>query len=1212
MALAIKPIFNRTTNLFELKNSTDYTNGLDFPLLDPSLPVKGGLKVYFDGNLVFQNDDYVNPPFQTTFTGNNPALPVFVVLVDVPIVVDCDDNPIAGEYEFVITEQYTDTNVALQVVNYAELKFDYTPVIFPEENLTSSVSCLIPFIQVDDETDYTIDTVIPVISSPSLTLSYPPTADPSQPDLIVTNTPLSINTDNVWTTVFGEFYEPIYTLTAQYDYIDYFEKNVFNGTTSFAVSCDDLCVLLPCINELKAQVDAAECKSNRLYRDLQAKYEQVMALAEHVDIILACDDNEDISALITEIRAILDCDDLADSKKVLGEGGSIISNLNVTDTFITVNGVEDIVIGDNLTLTQTASNTILLEAAGLEEEVVDSVAEMRLLTSGSIGDEVTLRGYYEGSQLGGGNFEIVEDTLQKYLNFDAASAEGARITGLSQTLLITDEITIKFRITSLPVSRHIFTTNGATQARIQLSTAPTDGDFSFAGGIYTTLVSVIDERGRSISGTRMFFGNWYELTVTPQTGGVISGYDVATMFGQSIDVDVEFFKIAGETFELQEGSGIIITSDMATAGDLDNTPTWRTRAFDNGFDFIEAGSLLLKRIIPENTVTPFDFGATDNLDVTDFINDSTTHIQAAIDSGYKVFVPPSKLYITDRIIFKNPVHFEMSGSFLPMLDNSTSEFITDETDTTTIIYSDQNIDYFTIQSHNVKIYNGLIWTAESTNHTKRALCYDLNFRIWRSDVIGTIVYGNKDELFTNGIGTIALEVDGANLTTVGYLTEGVFDIRTYYCGTGAKVSTIDTSPAGAFVNNITFNLTGDGCKKFVDIASGSLFRFKGLVQDRAIMNQTEAESGDFFAFKFNCTDSVMDVFIFDTERSGGDAADHYRHEEFKYFIGGNDNIAEGLLLKFFNTGAIDTNNVESLNRNSIILDPLGYVLTNRSGMISQLNNAIAFAGNEGNVSYVGYKAPAASWFTNGLNEFPADDAVNNAVALAVSGDVTMASPALLLTSDPASARLPSHQIDNVADRDLHFAEIVISDLDTFQDFGASKLFELLLKIDGAAVDSIQCILHFNSGIERTEYTSTEGLPFPKNALFNMFDKLGSAFNNAQIETVIIRLIGQQEVDFTFIRDVALETQNAVNNPLVSIAGGQTIHGTLEVDYIVPILVTWAELLALQVAGDVFIGNKYIITDQSNEQILIKGVAPDNSAWFDRVDNAGVSTTYQVI
>ena len=56
---------------------------------------------------------------------------------------------------------------------------------------------------------------------------------------------------------------------------------------------------------------------------------------------------------------------------------------------------------------------------------------------------------------------------------------------------------------------------------------------------------------------------------------------------------------------------------------------------------------------------------------------------------------------------------------------------------------------------------------------------------------------------------------------------------------------------------------------------------------------------------------------------------------------------------------------------------------------------------------------------------------------------------------------------------------------------------------------------------------------------------------------------------------------------------------------------WAEIVAIKTAGNMHVGQAYIVSDQDNEEILIDGKSPDGSFFFKRTGDDGVQTIFKV-
>ena len=672
-----------------------------------------------------------------------------------------------------------------------------------------------------------------------------------------------------------------------------------------------------------------------------------------------------------------------------------------------------------------------------------------------------------------------------------------------------------------------------------------------ANGNTQTAFVLRDDSGNNLNPNLPIpYNQWYEVEIEVTTMDPLDNFnstmDIGKLFAHSPNMEVEWFSINGNHFPLNEGSGNTLDSNTAVQGFLSGPSGSHVWAIinptDDGALHITAnnGTIGLTKQLPNNRVTPFDYGAINNESVTDFVNDSTAAIQSAIDSGYDVDIPPSRLYITEPLKIRSAVQIRMHGSFMPMSDSGHEITISDEANTTTILYSDKNIDYIIIQSRNVEIYNGLLYTFGSVDHSKAAILFDIEFPIWRTDIVGVNVYGNQSYLLDpDKIGTTAFKIDCENLNNSGYLTEGHIDGRAYWCHKGVEITPLDPTST-AYVNNIDFTVTGFGCQVYYDFAFGGLFTVTSVGQDANVLPPSPPtfpdpiEDPKYTAFQFhNCNDCIFDVFLFDATGTGA-------HNGNNYAISGDNVTIKGRLLKQFLYEEIELYGVESLNRYAIVKDPTGLVLSNNTGYISQFDNAIAFAGNEDKVSYLGYKAVGPHFFNGGFSN-PAS--TYGPADVAPSANVTIYNGEDLLTNSPISDRA-SHSIANVAERELYFAEIVIDDLENMQTFGDSPIKQLLLSLGGAKINAIECILHFSTGTPHHRKIDPDSSEFLAGGLFNLFGYRYAPNKNDALRMIIIRLIGQagSDTDRVYVNDIGVQTKEVSNKPNVNIGGNQTIYG----------------------------------------------------------------------
>lgn len=794
--------------------------------------------------------------------------------------------------------------------------------------------------------------------------------------------------------------------------------------------------------------------------------------------------------------------------------------------------------------------------------VVDSMDSLKALDDLKQGQYVRTYGYYAGSDLGGGLFRVTDENYKTVILNDSSTLGNINVP--SMMVDVGTVFKMKFRINSQPVDAstedfmEIVDPGGD---RISLRSRDLGGNATHTRidapsvGVATNF-TLRDDAGNEIDWANnqlVEYGEWLDAEIVVTSASAFTNdLNIGYVMGYSMDMEVQWFEINGNKFELGEGSGSTLKSNTAVQGTITGDFSWGDNdPAQNDVTRVKAANdVWLAKQIPNNTVTPFDYGAVNNESVTDYSNDSTAAIQAAIDSGYNVEIPPSRLYITSPLLITSAVQIKMTGSFMPMSDAGHEVTISDEANTTTIIYSDQNIDYIVMQSRNVEIYHGLLYTYGSVDHSKAAIRFDTSKPIWKTDIVGVNVYGNVDLLRDHTkVGTTAFKIDSENQSSSGYLVKGYINGRAFWCNRAVEVTPIDPTTE-TYVNGIDFTVSGFGCHVYYDFAFGGLFNVTGTGQDANVLPLPYQENGEtvdpttdprYTAFQFhNCSNSTFDVNLLDPTGVGS-------HNGNNYAISGYHNTIKGPLLTKYVQEDIELYGVESLNVDTVVKDPIGLVITHQNGFISEFDNAIAFAGNEGNVSYLGYRAVGPHFF-DGTFVNPAS--TYTVADVAPSTDVTVGAVGLL-TNTPVPNRM-GHKIAEVASRELHFAEIVIDNLETMQNFGNLGLKQLLLKKSGAKINAIECILHFEDFNENPPaQTTQQRLIEPDNAefldgtLFNLFGyRYDPNQNNDALRKIIIRLIGQEGSGdaYVFVNDIAVQTDEVRNKPNVNIGGGQTIYG----------------------------------------------------------------------
>ena len=162
-------------------------------------------------------------------------------------------------------------------------------------------------------------------------------------------------------------------------------------------------------------------------------------------------------------------------------------------------------------------------------------------------------------------------------------------------------------------------------------------------------------------------------------------------------------------------------------------------------------------------------GAIDNGTPTVFANSSGAAIQAAVDSDKGVLIPPGCYYVDRPIVISRPTNIEMVRGWASALNHNTSVAYRKDR---TVIYTDQNIDLFQIESNAVHICGGVFDFSAVQNHSGAAFRYRpwwsnlAPYRETRGQYDGSLldwwVVGNKNALAQAGNGTNCVFLDWEN------------------------------------------------------------------------------------------------------------------------------------------------------------------------------------------------------------------------------------------------------------------------------------------------------------------------------------------------------------------------------------------------------------------------------------------------------------------
>jgi hypothetical protein len=364
--MAITTKFDRVQNNFQIDSQLPDTSYTD---IDTAVLVDGVLKIELDSGsgytTLYENTNYSQPNY--TVDVNLPgSANVTNNVLPVNLFKNADGTIMTGKYKFTYSEQFTN-NSAGQDVLVTVSEFDYDGQVNVAMCLESLVSCTAPSITVKDTvTNYDVNNVTPTHVTDALTLVYPSSSN--QVTIVDSSDPLEIVTGNVWT----GGYSSVGTRILEYDFTDYIEKLTITAEHPFIVECDQFCDIYSCIKAFKTELDKLTVGSQK-WQSMQATYEEIMSLAENIDVANACQQFDDIPPLIDQIKNLLNASDCTsgcdgctgtdgDSKQVFGYGvWSAAGPLKTTDNgATTVNQTVEIQFLTGLTLTDTGNGVVQL------------------------------------------------------------------------------------------------------------------------------------------------------------------------------------------------------------------------------------------------------------------------------------------------------------------------------------------------------------------------------------------------------------------------------------------------------------------------------------------------------------------------------------------------------------------------------------------------------------------------------------------------------------------------------------------------------------------------------------------------------------------------------------------------------------------------------------------------------------------------------------
>lgn len=766
---------------------------------------------------------------------------------------------------------------------------------------------------------------------------------------------------------------------------------------------------------------------------------------------------------------------------------------------------------------------------------ISSIESLRS-KSAELNDEINLLGYYADSTLGGGPFKCIKTEYDKKIILLEANSNKINGSGLSYSFNgNSDKISLSFKLNAITGSSYVSTFQSLL--RFQAKPSNGDGDFTLVNAGYGEINNTVDENNDIVE--ELFLGKWYTVTGTPSEG-VLTSFVVGGSFSNVNDIDIKEFVISNETFECQEGSGTTTTGSLGTVATLVGSPlpTWGNIDYDNGFNFIQSGSFVFEKQIQNNTVMPYDFGAKSSSDLTDYSFDNTNAINAAFNSKYNVVVPAGFFYHSGEIYAKEGKEISGHGAITKISQSTAAgrDYTLNEIlpNAMTVFYTDQNIDCVTIQSQAVSIRNILLYTNGVPLHTKSGWRWDIDYKIWGSQVIDCGVFGNIDTLQTTGAGTIGFNFDTQTTTRYGFF-EQIHVIRGYAenCAVGTRHLDVgrDVSETTNWSNTNSAEVYGTACKTFFDVQGGA-FEIKGLCQAKPVKN---LEEKDLPAINHNCSNGHMNCFVMDADAGDGvDGKYAFTGQYIKFNPSKNSTWGPASIIHFINR-KVDYGNF-SISKNPYV--PNDVLIAQDDFYISRFDNVFAFAQDFGHVVYKGFKADNLAWFNTNL--LPADN-VGNPNPLVESANITITNADRLLKSGDNYNALVSQQVTVETDKDLYFGEVVIYDINTLQDINSfERLMGLFISTSNSYFNKLQIIIGFSND------TSSKIIDvISKDGIKGKFTFLADEdfASNTNLRSVIIRFIGSTDItQSTGITDIFGKLQYDRNLPYIKSVGAQNFWG----------------------------------------------------------------------
>lgn len=521
-------------------------------------------------------------------------------------------------------------------------------------------------------------------------------------------------------------------------------------------------------------------------------------------------------------------------------------------------------------------------------------------------------------------------------------------------------------------------------------------------------------------------------------------------------------------------------------------------------------------------IYPQYYGATSNLDVVTYSNSSSPAIQKCFDSMFNVYIPGGCYYLDTGLFIRNPKQIFLAGKH-----NAKAGFDYDAS--IAMIYTDQDIDVFTIQASYVYLLGGGIDLRNVSNFSHSGVRYDCTYTITRGK-IDIDITGNLTELIagTNtGNGVLFDTVNATGVNETHYVSICGTVTNFYY---GLWVQGKNILYPNVYISTIFTDLICNFCKTSFRYEQGHYSIIKGITQDGYILSLEELSMPIVYN---EATNIIVDVFMYDYDGSGVMPGPPYLHrislENHGDFVTVQNDT---LRTKIFH----DTMNLKvPLTPNSLVTGNRGveYLVTKAQyghmSFISRLDNFLAHADKRFTTSIKKYNSAVL-----GI-DFDAD--LIETVG-AETADVTILNANSLFIPYGSYTQIT---FTNAATKDTDFVEIAI----TLSDVYMIRRFLIAYNSVYTNFNRIQLICwHGANSIVANRLFATKEIGSMDSITFADFYR---ETTGKFVDKIIIRLIGVIDINQSIAINDVFMTSEFLTSPLIDIGGGQTIYGNIAIN-----------------------------------------------------------------